>query len=114
MKRKADALVFGLVVSVIGWGLCLGIVFDYRGQVRELKSDIYTQCVQRQTFDASAQEARRMFRSYYLQQIEQETHNRFIDDALRAQRIANTRTLIAALEDTLGKSVRSGCAQYKP
>jgi hypothetical protein len=41
-------------------------------------------------------------------------HNPFVDERLRKERIDAAQHLVDALADTLSKSVRGGCAQYKP
>lgn len=106
---------------VTGWvlvglvGLCFStlavvlLTIAQRTQVQQLRRYIRQQCVQRQVFDASAQQTRLVFRDYYLSEIEQERTNRSIDVPLRQQRIAAARTLITSLDDTLTKTVRVPC-----
>lgn len=74
----------------------------------------YDQCVQRQSYDASSQQARTAFRAYYRDYVVTELHNKFIDDRLRAQRIAEAKALISALDDTLRRGVTGSCAKYRP
>lgn len=104
------AFVCVLVLFVVN----LALLFAFQDRARNLQRALYVQCQQRQRFDDSAQSTRRMFQAYYQDQIVYETRNKFIDNRLRKQWIDSDRVLIDALGDTLGKTVHSGCGQYRP
>jgi hypothetical protein len=79
-----------------------------------LSNALYEQCVQRQRYDMSSQRTRAAYLAYEREVIVEETHNRFIDDQLRAARVASAQHLIDALTDTLRKSVPAACPRYLP
>lgn len=91
----------------------LVLTLGYRAQVEHFKQDFYQQCVSRLAYDKSSQAARAQSRIYYEHMIANEEHNRFIDERLRAQRVADAREMVAALTDTLNKTVPGGCSRYR-
>lgn len=111
MGRDRDGLIVVFFIILFG---ALVLVFSYRAQVADLKHDIYQQCLDRKAYDESSQNARAVARTYWQQQIDNEKTNRFIDESLRVRRVRGAQSMVDALSDTLGKSVRGGCDAYRP
>jgi hypothetical protein len=63
---RRDGLWASFIAVLVLFGLSMTLVFSYRNQVVQLKTDIYQQCIARADYDASSQRAREAFRAFYL------------------------------------------------
>ena len=83
-------------------------------QIRQLKVELYRECVQRVEYDRKSQDARSAAREYWTNYIQAEKLNRFIDDKLRSQRVTNAQLMVDSLDIVLKSTVETHCGRYRP
>lgn len=83
-------------------------------EVAELRKQLYTECLDRVVYDTTSQDARRVAREYWLSYIQAERLNTFIDDKLRAARIASAQTMVDSLGEALKTTVNPRCDRFMP
>lgn len=112
MRLTLAAVVLTAITVIYGITLVQGA--SYRHQVTRLRQTLYSECLSRQAYDARSQATRAAFRDYYVHYMTVEAHNRFIDDKLRAQRLADAQALVDSLTVVLASTPAVQCAAIKP
>lgn len=112
-RYSLHAVVAFVTAVVLVAAAALVLAVGYRNQLVNLRHVIYMRCQAREAYDAASQEARTAQRAWFVQQIEQEQRNPFIDAQLRAQRIGAAQQAIAGLDRALTVGAPRGCAAYR-